>query len=76
MILTDRIAHGVADGDVTEAYRRWKHPRVSPGSAFRTVAGIVRIDAIVRADPEQLDEAAAHKDRVRHARRAVHYLQW
>ncbi|TDD32716.1 hypothetical protein E1287_21635 [Actinomadura sp. KC06] len=35
MILTQRITDGVAAGDVTVAYRRWKRPRVKPGSTFR-----------------------------------------
>jgi|SRR5690625_932048 len=56
MILTDRIAHAVAAGDVTVTYRRWKHPRVHAGSTSRTVAGIVRIDAI---EPSLLDRLDA-----------------
>lgn len=40
MILTNRIAHGVRAGEVTVAYRRWKRPRVKPGSTFRTGAGV------------------------------------
>ncbi|MFI6575036.1 winged helix-turn-helix domain-containing protein [Nocardiopsis sp. NPDC050513] len=60
MILTDRIAHGVAAGEVTTAYRRWRHPRVRPGSTFLTVAGIVRVDAIEpAAGPDQIDANAA-----------------
>ncbi|GAA1562202.1 ASCH domain-containing protein [Brevibacterium picturae] len=59
MILTNRIAHDVATGKVTIAYRRWTRPRVTPGSTFRTVAGIVRIEAIDRTDPEQLDATTA-----------------
>ncbi|OLT38786.1 hypothetical protein BJF85_08740 [Saccharomonospora sp. CUA-673] len=46
MILPDRIAHGVAAGDVRCAYRRWQKPRVTAGSTLLTVAGIVRIDAV------------------------------
>ncbi|WGP06204.1 hypothetical protein QFE97_00225 [Bacillus subtilis] len=59
MILTNRIAHDVAEGSVTVAYRRWARPRVTVGSTLRTVAGIVRVEAIDRADPEQLDDTAA-----------------
>lgn len=59
MILTNRIAHDVAAGEVTVAYRRWTRPRVTPGATFGTVAGIVRIEAIDRADSEQLDAIAA-----------------
>lgn len=59
MILANRIAHAVAAGRVTTAYRRWQNPGVKPGSTFRTVAGIVRIEAIDRVHPEQLDANAA-----------------
>lgn len=59
MILPDRIAHAVAAGEVTVAYRRWRQPRVRRGSTFRTVAGIVRIDAIECIDPERLGETEA-----------------
>lgn len=46
MILTERIAQAVAAGEVTVAYRRWKQPRVTSGTTFRTVAGVVRLEAI------------------------------
>ncbi|OZF42582.1 hypothetical protein CH293_26220 [Rhodococcus sp. 14-2470-1b] len=60
MILTDRIAHGVAAGDVTVAYRRWMDTRgIKAGSTLRTVAGIVRIDRVDRVDLEQLEASAA-----------------
>lgn len=60
MILTDRIAHGVAAGDVTVAYRRWTDTRgIKAGSTLRTVAGIVRIDRVDRVDLENLDVSAA-----------------
>lgn len=59
MILTNRIAHSVASGEVTVAYRRWTHPRVTSGTTFRTVAGIMRVDAVERTDPALLDSPAA-----------------
>ncbi|MFI7080754.1 hypothetical protein ACIBO1_25955 [Micromonospora sp. NPDC049903] len=59
MILTHEIAHGVAAGQVTVAYRRWIRPRVRPGSTFHTVAGIVRVEAVDRVEAEQLDTTAA-----------------
>lgn len=61
MILTHRIAAGVAAGDVTAAYRRWRHLRLTPGSTLRTVAGLVRIDGIDHVDPRHLDDDAAHR---------------
>lgn len=43
MILTDRVAAGVAAGSITLAFRRWKKPRVQPGATFRSTAGVVTI---------------------------------
>lgn len=46
MLLTVSIAQAVARGDVTVAYRRWARSRVSPGSTFRSVAGVIRVDSV------------------------------
>lgn len=46
VLLPPKVAHGVADGTVTLAFRRWRRPDVKPGSEFRTVAGVVRVDAV------------------------------
>lgn len=61
MLLPPKVAHGVADGSVTLAFRRWKRPGVRPGSQFRTVAGVVRVDdvAVVDADAITDEDAVA-----------------
>lgn len=46
VILPPKVAHGVADGSVTLAFRRWRKQDVRPGSQFRTVAGVVRVEAV------------------------------
>ncbi|GAA4377177.1 hypothetical protein [Nocardioides caricicola] len=46
MLLPPQVAQGVADGSVTLAFRRWRKPDVRPGAEFRTVAGVVRVDAV------------------------------
>ena len=46
MLLPPKVAHGVADGSVTLAFRRWRKQDVRPGSEFRTAAGVVRVDAV------------------------------
>jgi hypothetical protein len=46
VLLPPKVAHGVADGSVTLAFRRWRRQDVQPGSQFRTVAGVVRVDAV------------------------------
>ena len=44
MLLPPKVAHGVADGSVTLAFRRWRTPDVKAGHRFTTVAGIVQVD--------------------------------
>lgn len=46
MILTSRVAAGVADGSVSLAFRRWKTLRVKPGNTFRSTAGIIAVGDI------------------------------
>lgn len=60
MLLPPKVAHGVADGSVTLAFRRWARPDVKVGSQFRTVAGVVRVDAVSVVDPEAITDEDAH----------------
>lgn len=46
MILTSAVAEGVARGEITVVYRRWKTPRVSAGHRFHSVAGIMIVNEI------------------------------
>lgn len=61
MLLPPKVAHGVADGAVTLAFRRWRKQDVTVGSQFVTVAGVVRVDEVVVVDPTAItdDEAVA-----------------
>src|SRR6478609_9099929 len=61
MLLPPKVAHGVADGSVTLAFRRWRKQDVNVGSAFRTVSGVVRVDEVGVVDPDAItdDEAVA-----------------
>ena len=61
MLLPPKVAHGVADGSVTLAFRRWRKQDVRVGSAFRTVSGVVRVDEVAVVDPAAItdDEAVA-----------------
>ena len=65
MLLPAAIARGVADGSVTLAYRRWAEPRVRPGSTFRTLAGVLRVEAVTPVDPESITDEDARAPRVR-----------
>lgn len=59
MLLPPKVAQGVADGSVTLAFRRWRKQDVQPGSEFRTVAGVVRVDAVEVVDDVTDEEAVA-----------------
>lgn len=71
MLLPPKAAHGVADGSVTLAFRRWTRPDVRVGSEFRTVAGVVRVASVEVVDPaaitaeEALAAGWASADRLR-----------
>lgn len=59
MLLPPKVAHGVADGTVTLAFRRWPKPDVKVGSQFRTVAGVVRVEEVAVVDPAAITDAEA-----------------
>lgn len=61
MLLPPKVAHGVADGSVTLAFRRWRKQDVTVGSTFRTVSGVIRVDdvGVVRPDAITDQEAVA-----------------
>ncbi|MCW2796562.1 hypothetical protein, partial [Nocardioides sp.] len=66
MLLPPKVAHGVADGSVTLAFRRWKRQDVKPGAQFRTAAGVLRVDEVTVVDPALITDedavAAGHPD--------------
>ncbi|WAC57316.1 hypothetical protein [Gordonia sp. SL306] len=59
MLLPAATAHGVADGSIDLAFRRWKVPRVTVGSTFVSSAGVVEIVSVaqIRADDISDDDA-------------------
>jgi hypothetical protein len=59
MLLPPTVAHGVADGTVTLAFRRWRTQDVAVGSQFRTVSGVVRVDAVAVVDPAAITDEEA-----------------
>jgi hypothetical protein len=61
VLLPPKVAHGVADGTVTLAYRRWRKQDVRLGSEFRTVAGVVRVDAVDVVDPDAITDDDARR---------------
>ena len=59
MLLPPKVAHGVADGTVTLAFRRWRKQDVVVGSEFRTVSGVVRVDEVAVVDPAAITDEEA-----------------
>lgn len=66
MLLPPKVAHGVADGSVTVAFRRWRKQDVKPGATFRSAGGVIRVDAVSVVDPTAITDAdaarAGHRD--------------
>lgn len=59
MMLTTKVARAVASGEVTLAFRRWARPRVTAGSEFVSVAGLIRIESVHKIDPTTLTDDGA-----------------
>lgn len=59
MLLPPKVAHGVADGSLSVAFRRWKKQAVKEGSTFKTVAGVVRVVSVRPVRPERITKADA-----------------
>jgi len=50
---------GIAAGEITVAFRRWKRPTVRAGGTLNTRAGVLAIDAVEPVD--DVDEAGARR---------------
>jgi hypothetical protein len=59
MLFRRATLNGIASGDVTLAFRRWKRPTVKAGGRVRTAAGAVRIGAIDVVDAAGLRQEDA-----------------
>ena len=59
MLFKQAILEGIARGEVTLAFRRWKRPSVVAGTRLRTALGVVRIGDVAPIDETELSEAAA-----------------
>jgi hypothetical protein len=59
VLLPPKVAHGVADGSLSVAFRRWKKQAVKPGSEFKTVAGVIRVVSVRVVRPEKITKVDA-----------------
>jgi hypothetical protein len=57
-----RVLHGIRDGRVDLAFRRWERARVLPGTRMRTAVGLVEIERV-----EAVERAALGEDDARRA---------
>lgn len=59
MLFKQKFWAGLADGSITLAFRRWKRPQVKAGSRLKSPAGLLHIDDIRVASPEEITESEA-----------------
>lgn len=59
MLFRRQTLEGIARGDVTLAFRRWKRPGAKAGGSTRTAAGVVRFGAVDIIDETALSERDA-----------------
>ena len=57
--MSDRIARGVAAGEITETYFRWPSPQARPGARVPTRRGLIEITSLTQVDPDALTDADA-----------------
>jgi hypothetical protein len=59
VLLPPKVAHGVRDGSVTLAFRRWQRQDVQPGSEFRTAAGVIKVEQVDVVEAEAITDEEA-----------------
>ena len=59
MMLTQHVAAGVANGEVTVAFRRWETARVKAGNVFHSSAGLVEVRSVAQIDESALTASDA-----------------
>ena len=59
MMIRLATLRAIADGTVTQAFRRWDTPRVRPGGRQRTALGVIAFDAVEPVEREVLTDADA-----------------
>jgi hypothetical protein len=59
MMIRAAILRAIANGTVTQAFRRWEAPRVRPGGTQRTALGVLAFDAVDPVERDALTEEDA-----------------
>jgi hypothetical protein len=61
MLFDRRALRGIASGQVTVAFRRWRRPTVKAGGTLRTRAGVLAIESVEPIEPAQITDADARR---------------
>ncbi|WP_433333944.1 hypothetical protein [Spirillospora sp. CA-294931] len=61
MLIPADVLAQIRTGTVTLAFRRWTRPRVRPGTALRTMIGLVEVTAVGEVGPDDITEADASR---------------
>lgn len=59
MLLTRPVFEGIARGEISLVFRRWKKPTVKPGGRLRNSMGELAIDAVDVVDPATISDSEA-----------------
>ncbi len=61
VLFSARFWPGIADGSVTETYRRWRRRQVVAGHRYRTGGGIVEVESVDIVSPDAITDAGARR---------------
>jgi hypothetical protein len=59
MLLNQEALRGIARGEITLAFRRWRRPTVKAGGTLRTRVGVLAIESVEQIEPGQITDADA-----------------
>jgi hypothetical protein len=59
MLIKKRDLDGIANGEITLAFRRWKRPTVKAGGTLRTPIGVLRIETVDAVSGSDITEVEA-----------------
>ena len=57
MLFRQETLRGIEAGEVTLAFRRWRHPTVRAGGTLRTRAGVLAIESVEPVEEDSISEA-------------------
>jgi hypothetical protein len=61
MLFRQDVLRRIAEGQVTLAFRRWRHPTVKAGGTLRTRMGVLAIDSVEPVDDVEVTDADARR---------------